>query len=245
VVVSFYDDELLLKASVEQTEQALAKLDGLLFFLVAIVSFFLCVNILNLDIEAFMKVFIAIWVGLLFAVGGTLKNLLESCIFLFGTHPYDIGDKVFIGEESLKVLEFGLTSTTFERLKDSVSVSFPNPKLACMQIYNVRRSGGMNDVLSLSVGIETSHDQLERLEEFLVEYIKANECRHLKPMIIMGTTGIYDRKRLDLAIKLIHKVNFTDGKAAFARKTRFTLKIIEGCMAVGIELALKPIALDN
>jgi small-conductance mechanosensitive channel len=243
VVVSLFEAEEMLKASVEQTAQALSKLDSLLFVLVSIVSFFLCVNILKYDIKDLMSGILAIWVGLLFAVGGTLKNLLESILFLFGSHPYDVGDKVIIESESLKVIEFGLMSTTFMRNKDSIRMTWPNVVLAGKQIYNVRRSGGMDDLLTLSVGIHTTHVQLEHLKEYLVNYIKVNEFRDLKPMIIMGTAGIYDRNRLDLVMKLIHKVNFTDGLAAMNRKTKFTLKVIEGCAELGIELALKPIVI--
>lgn len=80
------------------------------------------------------------------------------------------------------------------RTKDSLRLSYPNILLAAEKIFNVRRSDGMNDVLGLSVGIDTTQDQLERLEEYLVDYIKAKECRGLQPTIIMSTTGIYDKK---------------------------------------------------
>jgi small-conductance mechanosensitive channel len=132
----------MLKSSVKQTAKALSKLDSLLVVLVGIICFFICVNILRVDIAEFMSAFIALWVGIVFAVGGTVKNLLESCIFLFATHPYDIGDKVVISDESLKVLEFGLTSTTFQR-GDGTRTLWPNIVLASKPIYNIRRSGGL------------------------------------------------------------------------------------------------------
>jgi hypothetical protein len=74
-----------------------------------------------------------------------------------------------------------------------------------------------------------------------VYYIRAHECRELSPLVILGTAGIYDKHRLDLMLKLSSKANFVDGLANLERKTRYTLKIVEGVRACGMTLAVKPI----
>jgi small-conductance mechanosensitive channel len=69
---------------------------------------------------------ISLWAGLLFAIGGIIKNLVESVIFLFATHPYDVGDRVVIdNQDPVYVKEFGLITTTFTRF----AFSFFNEQL--------------------------------------------------------------------------------------------------------------------
>jgi hypothetical protein len=99
----------------------------------------------------------------------------------------------------------------------------------------------MSETIKFSVGLNTSLEQLEKLKEFLLNYIKTHECRDFSPIVVLGTVGIYDKHRLDLVMKLSSKANFVDGLGNLERKTRFTLKIIEGLIACGIELAVKPI----
>ena len=40
-----------------------------------------------LSTASFMTALAGIWLGVVFAVGGTITNLVESIIFLFITHP--------------------------------------------------------------------------------------------------------------------------------------------------------------
>lgn len=67
-----------------------------------------------------------------------MKNLIDSVIFLFITHPYDVGDMVFVqGEwnETLIVQEFGLTCSVFRNIYGR-EISAPNSRVTNFSLYN-------------------------------------------------------------------------------------------------------------
>jgi hypothetical protein len=189
-----------------------------------------------------LSIAISLWVGTLFAVGGVLKNLVESIIFLFFTHPYDVGDRVIIEGETLNVKEFGLMSTTFVRW-DGSEIYIANTRLDSNILLNVKRSGPMSEGIELSVAIETTQAQFDNLKEFMQEWIIENESREILPSVGIFTTRIYDSRRIDINVILAHKSNHQNGGARVARRTRFMLKLTEGLIACGIELIVKPLDL--
>ncbi len=81
-----------------------------------IILLFVCLSIFQIDTTKQMAALISIWVGSLFAIGGTIKDLVENLIFLFITHPYDTGDRVDIDTESYVIKEFHLTTTILTRV---------------------------------------------------------------------------------------------------------------------------------
>jgi small-conductance mechanosensitive channel len=59
--------------------------------IVYVIIVFVAFGVFRVNTTAFLALSISLWAGLLFAVGGIIKNLVESVIFLFATHPYDVG----------------------------------------------------------------------------------------------------------------------------------------------------------
>ena len=51
--------------------------------------------------------------GLSWLIGGSLQEVLQSIIFLFIKHPYDVGDRVTVEKETYTVKEIRLLSTIF------------------------------------------------------------------------------------------------------------------------------------
>lgn len=51
--------------------------------------------------------------GLSWLIGNSLSEVLTSIIFLFIKHPYDVGDRVRVDEDTYTVKEIRLLSTIF------------------------------------------------------------------------------------------------------------------------------------
>lgn len=56
--------------------------------------------------------------GLSFAFGGVLLEFTNSCVFVFGKHPYDVGDYIEAKGKKLIVNKIFLTHTNFEEVGD-------------------------------------------------------------------------------------------------------------------------------
>ncbi|KAJ3217059.1 hypothetical protein HK099_005615 [Clydaea vesicula] len=145
-IKEIYKEHESLENSMHQSSQAIDKLDTILKLFCFVVVLFVILGIFNVNTSSFLTVAISLWAGLLFALGGSIKNLFESMIFLFITHPYDVGDKVEIEGEEFFVKEFWLNTTVFIAI-NGTEIYSPNFILASMnKIRNIRRSGPTNEL---------------------------------------------------------------------------------------------------
>ena len=76
--------------SLKHTSQAMEKLDTLFKIIIAIFMVFVVLAMFDVNTTEFMAAIISVWLGLAFAIGGTIKNLVDSIVFLFVTHPVNI-----------------------------------------------------------------------------------------------------------------------------------------------------------
>lgn len=81
-----------------------------------------------------------------------LAAIYESVVFLFVTHPFDVGDVVVAGGADggggsgpHRVEEVCLLTTTLVRVGDGWRVKWPNARLAEAPLANLSRSGGRGD----------------------------------------------------------------------------------------------------
>jgi hypothetical protein len=94
--------------------------------------------------------------------GESIKSFFAAIIFLFVTHPYDVGDRVYLGGSGnvgFFVRQMYLLSTTFERF-DGYIVSFPNSLLSTMAICNVRRTGSQAQAIEVILPTIWSPDEV-------------------------------------------------------------------------------------
>lgn len=89
-VIEIFRDRKHLEKAMRSSSQAIQKLDSILKVIVMIIILFIGLSIWNIDTTKFLTSLITIWAGLIFAIGGSLKNMFDACIFLFVTHPYGI-----------------------------------------------------------------------------------------------------------------------------------------------------------
>jgi small-conductance mechanosensitive channel len=71
--------------------------------------------------------------GLSWLIGGTLQEVLQSIIFLFVKHPFDVGDSIVLIKESYTVKEIRLLSTVLLN-SNGTMVQAPNNVLNTMVI---------------------------------------------------------------------------------------------------------------
>ncbi|KAJ3381820.1 hypothetical protein HDU92_005113 [Lobulomyces angularis] len=184
-VSEIFKEEASLEKSIHQSSQAIQKLDTILKLFCFVVILFIILGIFNINTSSFLTVAISLWAGLLFALGGSIKNLFESMIFLFITHPYDVGDRVEINGEEYFVKEFWLNTTVFTAI-NGTEIYSPNFVLAALpKIRNIRRSGPTNEFVKVTVALNTPDEKIEKLNAFLLNYIETVEHREFLPQLTL------------------------------------------------------------
>lgn len=175
-VQRIYRERRALTTSLKDMNSALQKLDMVLMFLGLIIAIFIWLLIFSPTSAVSNLVPLStIIVGFSFVFGNSAKNIFESMIFIFATHPYDVGDLVCIDDTWMFVKEFGLISTTFNTTVNQIVVA-PNALLASSKyIHNARRSGNMWEVTMVQMGFETALQTIDEFRRRLRVWIKEND----------------------------------------------------------------------
>ena len=110
--------------------------------------------------------------SLSFVFSATAQEVLGSCIFLFVKHPFDVGDRVDIGDNQLLVERISLLFTIFRKVKDHKTTQVPNIVLNSNWIDNVTRSKAMREQVLLYVNSDTSLEDIELLKREMLAFVR-------------------------------------------------------------------------
>ncbi len=100
----------------------------------AVVIWFIVTSVFNVDRNGLLAASAALGVGIGLAAQDLIKNLLGGIIIIFDA-PFQVGDKVRVGESYGEVKSIGLRSTRIVTLDDNL-VSVPNSEVVNSQVAN-------------------------------------------------------------------------------------------------------------
>ena len=139
--LEFHREQLSIEHSMRDLDSAVGRLDNILMTLYFIVAVLIIAVCLEAQVVTLITGAGTLVLGLSWLIGSSLSEVLTSIIFLFIKHPYDVGDRVAVGEDTYTVKEIRLLSTMFldsnaclvqapntvlnEKVNDSSSVKTP------------------------------------------------------------------------------------------------------------------------
>lgn len=239
-VQRIYRERRALATSLKDMNSALQKLDMVLLFLGLIIVIFIWLLIFSPD-EAVANLvpMSTLIVGFSFVFGNSAKNIFESMIFIFATHPYDVGDLVCIDDNWMFVKEFGLISTTFNTTVNQVVVA-PNALLASSKyIHNARRSGNQWEVTMIQMGFDTALQTIDEFRRRLRAWVKEND-REWGGGLEVNYNTITNQNSVELIIAMEHKGNWQAWGDRWARRTKLMRQVKLVAEDLGIEYLLPP-----
>jgi len=178
------------------------------FYLLAVLSF--CVSF-GVEILSFLVPLGTILVSASFAIGPSFVQVINSLVFVLITQPYDLGDYVTTScllqegtqnRERLVVVAIDVLTTTFLKIATNTHVIIPNSSLNSSTIENFTRSPCMQGgdlptglvCIPVSVPLETSQEQLSKLQNHIVAYVLANPDHwRPDPPLILRIQGTNER----------------------------------------------------
>ncbi|GFR52225.1 hypothetical protein Agub_g14676, partial [Astrephomene gubernaculifera] len=138
-VVNIYKERRNMARSLQDTETIVQSLEfgigGVIHFVFAAVYLL----IWGVDLLTGFSTFSATVLALTFVFGNSVKNMYESMLFLFITHPYDVGDCILVGADMYRVKKISLLFTDLVRANGE-RVYMPNTSLITQGITNWTRS---------------------------------------------------------------------------------------------------------
>ena len=213
-------------ASLKDLDSVISKLDGILLFVVIAITVLVFITIISTSAAGVLTSAGSTVLALSWLFAATAQEFLQSIIFVFVKHPFDVGDRVSIygntganmkGDDYF-VKEISLLYTEFKKMEGHV-VQAPNSYLNTLFILNMRRSGGLAEAVHMTVKFGTTLDQIEELRNRLLEFVKA-EKREYQGNILTEIRDIVEAHSINLNIVFFYKSNWQNELLRLQRRKK-------------------------
>ncbi|EXJ56804.1 hypothetical protein A1O7_07148 [Cladophialophora yegresii CBS 114405] len=228
-------------ASLKDLDSVVSKLDDVLFFIVCVVTILVLISLISTSAAGVLTSAGSAVLALSWLFSATAQEFLQSCVFVFVKHPFDVGDRVSIygnTGSSLKgddyfVKEISLLYTEFKKMEGHV-VQAPNSYLNTLFILNMRRSGGLAEAVPIVIRFGTTLDQIEALRNSLLEFVRS-EKREYQGNILTELREVTEAYSLTLNVVFFYKSNWQNELLRLQRRNKFICAMMVAMQELGIE----------
>lgn len=241
VCVEIGRERKAITASLKDLDSVVSKLDNCFMFIVVIIAILVLISLISVQAAGFVSNAGSVVLALSWLFSATAQEFLQSVIFVFVKHPFDVGDRVTIygntgpamtGDDYF-VKEIALLYTEFKKMEGHV-VQAPNSYLNTLFILNQRRSGGLAEAVPIIIKFGTSIDQIQMLRDKLLEFVK-REKREYQSNVLTELRSIDEAHSLSLNIVFFFKSNWQNELLRLQRRNKFICAMMIAIQESGIE----------
>ncbi|KAI1084185.1 Mechanosensitive ion channel-domain-containing protein [Whalleya microplaca] len=228
-------------ASLKDLDSVITKLDRVFFVIIFIITIIVFISIISASTAASLASAGTAVLGLSWLLQATAQEFLQSIIFVFVKHPFDVGDRVTVygntgslmRGDDYYVTEISLLYTEFKKMEGHI-VQAPNSVLNTLFILNHRRSGQLADVFELRMKYGTPPSVIKELEARMTEYVLDNK-RDFTGKIITELRGFEDAYCMTVNFICFHKTSFQNELLRLIRHNKLAIELMNQMVALGIE----------
>ncbi|KFZ04307.1 hypothetical protein V502_10247, partial [Pseudogymnoascus sp. VKM F-4520 (FW-2644)] len=227
VCVEIGRERKAITASLKDLDSVVGKLDDLFLFFVAVITILVFISLISTSAAGVLTSAGSAVLALSWLFSVTAQEVLQSIIFVFIKHPFDVGDRVTIygntgaaglGDDYF-VKEIALLFTEFKKMEGHV-VQAPNSYLNTLFILNQRRSGGLAEAVPVTMKFGTTIEQLEGLRVALMEFV-ASENREYQSNILTELRTVYEAYSISMNVVFFYKSNWQNELLRLQRRNKF------------------------
>jgi hypothetical protein len=171
----------------------------------------------------------------------TAQEFLQSVIFVFVKHPFDVGDRVTIYGKSgdtgngddYFVKEISLLYTEFKKMQGHI-VQAPNSYLNTLFILNQRRSGALAEAVPIIIKYGTTIVQIDMFRQRLLEFVRS-EKRDFQNNILTELRAVTENFSLTLNVVFFYKSSWQNEGLRLQRRNKFMCMLMVALQEIGIE----------
>jgi small-conductance mechanosensitive channel len=228
-------------ASLKDLDSVVSKLDDVFMFIVLIITIIVFISLISTSAAGVLTSAGSTLLALSWLFSATAQEFLQSCIFVFVKHPYDVGDRVMIygntgdlgrGDDYF-VKEIALFYTEFKKMQGHI-VQAPNSYLNTLFILNHRRSGALAEAVPIIIKFGTTLEQIERLRALLLDFVTA-EKREYQTNILTELRAVQEVHWLEMNVVFFYKSNWQNELLRLQRRNKFICALTMAIQECGIE----------
>ncbi|GAB4833224.1 hypothetical protein Ancab_031470 [Ancistrocladus abbreviatus] len=153
-----------LKQTLESSKAAIIELDRLLSFIVMLTMLIIRLLAMSILSTSKLAVLFSPFLASTFIFGNACQEVFHGLVFIFGMHPFHVGDCVVIDNNQMKVKKINLLTTTLFKYDTREVVVYPNSILASKSISNLENASDQGDSLEFTIDAETPIEEIADLE---------------------------------------------------------------------------------
>ncbi|KAJ5660549.1 hypothetical protein N7507_007000 [Penicillium longicatenatum] len=228
-------------ASLKDLDSVVSKLDNVFMFFVFVIVIVVFLSLISTSAAGVLTSAGSSILALSWLFSATAQEFLQSVIFVFVKHPFDVGDRVTIygnaGDSGLGddyfVKEITLLYTEFKKMQGHV-VQAPNSYLNGLFILNQRRSGALAEAIPIIIKYGTTIEQIDALRQRLLEFVRS-EKRDFQSNMLTELREVTDNFSLTLNIVFFYKSNWQNEGLRLQRRNKFICMLMIALQEIGIE----------
>jgi small-conductance mechanosensitive channel len=228
-------------ASLKDLDSVVSKLDDVFMFFVIAIVIIVFLSLISTSAAGVLTSAGSSILALSWLFSTTATEFLQSIIFVFVKHPFDVGDRVTVygnsGDSGLGddyfVKEITLLYTEFKKMQGHV-VQAPNSYLNTLFILNQRRSGALAEAVPVVIKYGTTIEQIEGLRQRLLEFCRS-EKRDFQSNILTELRQVTENFSLTLNIVFFYKSNWQNEGLRLQRRNKFICMLMIALQEIGIE----------
>lgn len=225
-VVSFLAKETLEKiANNVFQDNAIRALDNVLGFIVFIIVVLVFVVSQQASVGTTLAGAGTVLISMSFVFAITAQEVLGSCIFLFVKHPFDVGDRVDIGDKRYVVEQISLLYSIFRSIDNQKISQVPNNVLNTLWVENISRSKHMTEIIKIGVNYDTSLEDIQKLRDELLIFVRENS-RDFQQDLDAEVVGINDLDKMTIKLEIKHKGNWSNEQLTLQRRNKFFCALV-------------------
>lgn len=241
VCVEIGRERKAITASLKDLDSVVSKLDDVFLFIVVVVFILVLISLLSTSAAGVLTSAGSTVLALSWLFSATAQEFLQSIIFVFVKHPFDVGDRVSIygntgstlkGDDYF-VKEIALLYTEFKKMEGQI-VQAPNSYLNTLFILNMRRSGGLAEAVPIIIRFGTTIEQIDGLRQALTEFV-LSEKREYQGKILTELREVTEAYSLTLNVVFFYKSNWQNELLRLQRRNKFICAMMVSMQNLGIE----------
>lgn len=241
VCVEIGRERKAITASLKDLDSVVSKLDSVLLFIVFIITLIVFLTLISTSTAGVLTSAGSTVLALSWLLSATAQEFLQSIIFVFVKHPFDISDRVSIygntgaqgkGDDYF-VKKISLLYTEFKKMEGQV-VQAPNSYLNTLFILNMRRSGPLAEAVPVIVKFGTTLEQIDSLRQRLLDFVRG-EKREYQGKILTELRKVDEVHAVTLNVVFFYKSNWQNELLRLQRRNKFICALMVSMQELGIE----------
>ncbi|PKS08030.1 hypothetical protein jhhlp_006642 [Lomentospora prolificans] len=228
-------------ASMKDLDSVIKKLDNVFVFVIVVIAIIVLVSIISGSAAAALTSAGTTILGLAWMLQATAQEFLQSIIFVFVKHPFDVGDRVTVygntgalgRGDDYYVTAISLLYTEFKKMEGHI-VQAPNSTLNTLFILNHRRSNGLADPIELKIRFGTTEEQVNELKTRMREFCLANK-RDYHARILTEVKTLDEMRSATMNFIFFHKSSYQNELLRLSRHNRFATELMRQMIDIGIQ----------